>query len=115
MKVKRIIGIVLLVLGVGFYIFGSYVASEVSDGRKKISSAQSTVDGIDSLSKVTPFTKGLGKAATGSAQKKINKGREDVRKYQILADWMHGVGIGVFAVGVGLLAYTFIFKKRDKG
>ncbi|PCI95942.1 hypothetical protein COB11_00650 [Candidatus Aerophobetes bacterium] len=111
--VKRIIGIVFLVLGIGFYVFGNYVASEVADGRKKISSGQKSVDDVQSLSKLTPFTKGIGKAATGSAQKKIDKGREDVRKYQILADWMHGVGIGVFVIGAGLLAYSFIFKKRN--
>lgn len=112
MKTKRILSGILLILGIGLYIFGSYISGEVAEGRKKIASGQQSVDRAKGASQFSPYTKGLGDMATGSAQKKIDKGKEDVEKYQAMANWLHGVGIVVFIVGAGLLIFSFTRKKN---
>lgn len=112
MNIKRISGVVVLIIGAALFVFGSYVSEEVAGGRQKISSAQKSVDQVDSLSKMSPYTKGVGGMATGSAQKKIDKGREDVAKYQMLANLLHGSGVVLFIAGVGLVALSFMQKKR---
>lgn len=112
MSAKRIVSIVLLILGVGFYIFGTYIESEVTQGEKKIANAQGMVDKGKSLTDITPFTKGIGDMATSSAQKKIDEGKEKAHNYQILANWLHGSGIGLFVIGAILLGVSFIRPKK---
>ena len=74
MKIKRIISLVLLIVGIGCYFFAGYISGEVAEGRKKIASGQKTVDELQGLSKLSPYTKDIGEAATSSAQKKIDAG-----------------------------------------
>ncbi len=112
MKKKRILGGILVILGIVFYIFGSYISGEVAEGRKKIASAQGSVDKLQGLSDVTPFSKGLGDMATGSAQKQIDAGKQDADKYQKIANWLHGGGIVIFIAGVGLLIFSFVRKNK---
>ena len=113
MKTKRILSGILIVLGIVLYIFGSYISDEVAQGRKKISSAQKSVDQGRGLSQISPFSKGIGDMATDSAQKKIDEGRQDADAYQVIANWLHGTGIVIFVAGIGLLVFSFIRKKSS--
>jgi len=113
MKTKRILSGILIILGIGLYIFGSYIEDEVAEGRKKIASGQQSVDQMQELSELSPYTKGLGEMATGSAQRKIDAGKKDADAYQVLANWLHGSGIVLFIAGVGLLAFSFTRKKSN--
>ncbi len=112
MNCKRIIGIILIICGVGLYIAGSYVAGEVAQGRKKISSAQKSVNQLRGLTNLSPITKDAGDLATGSAQKKIDAGRYKANTYQVLAGWLHGVGIAIFVIGIIILVWSFFRKKN---
>lgn len=113
MKKKRILGGILVIIGIVFYIFGSYISGEVAEGRKKIASAQGSVDALKGVSDATPFTKGLGDMATGSAQKKIDAGKQDADKYETLANWLHGGGIVLFIAGIGFLVFSYVRKKNS--
>ena len=113
MKKKRTTSIILIILGIGLYLFGNYIADEVSKGRKQITSGQESVDQVKKLSQFNPFTKEIGDMATDSAQKKIDKGKQDANKYQVLANWLHGGGIVIFVTGIGLLVFSFARKKNS--
>ena len=113
MKNKKILSGILIIIGIGIYIFGSYISSEVSQGRKKISSAQKKVDKAHGLSKLSPYTKDIGDMAAASGQKKIDEGKKEADKYQVLANWLHGSGISIFVIGIGLLGFSFIRKKSS--
>ena len=111
MKIKRILSGVLIILGIGLYIFGSYISGEVSMGREKIESAQKNVNQGRKFSQINPFSKEIGGMFADSAQKKIDEGKQEVDKYYILANWLHGGGIVIFVAGIGLLAFSFVRKK----
>ena len=113
MKNKKVLGIILIILGVGLYMFGNYIASEVAKGRSEISSGQETVDQVKKLTEFHPFTKEIGDMATDSAQKQIDEGKVKADKYQQLANWMHGGGIVVFIVGIGIFIFSFSRKKSS--
>lgn len=112
MKTRRILGIIFLILGVALYIFGSYISGEVSEGRKKIASAQKSVDQGRGFSQLSPYTKDIGDIIADSAQKKIDEGKQQADEYQVLANWLHRAGIIIFIVGVGFLAFSFTRKKK---
>lgn len=113
MKKFKVLGGILVILGIVLYIFGSYISGEVAEGRKKIASAQGSVDTLKGISGVTPFSKDLGNMATGSAQKKIDAGRQDADQYETLANWLHGGGIVLFVAGIGLIIYSYTRKKKS--
>ena len=110
---KRIIAVILVAVGVGLYLVGNYIEGEVAHGRKKISSAQKTVDQGRTITGLSPVTKDIGDIATSSAQRKIDEGREEADAYEELAGWLHGGGIILFIAGSGLLVFTFIRKKKS--
>jgi len=113
MKKIRIISGALILLGIVLYGFSSYIEGEVVEGRKKIAGAQRSVDELKGISGATPFSKSLGDIATGSAQKKIDAGRQEADQYQLLANWLHGSGIVIFVAGIGLLIFSFVRKKSS--
>ena len=113
MKNIRILSVIVILLSIGIYIFGSYISGEVSQGRTKITSAQKNVDRGNEFSQLSPYTKDLGDIATDSAQKKIDEGKQEANKYQVLANWLHGGGIVIFVAGIGLLVFSFVRKKSS--
>lgn len=112
MDIKRIISAAMVIVGIAFFVFGSYIAGEVAQGQKKISSAQKSVDQGRSLTDRSPYTKGIGGMATESVQKKIDAGKQDAAKYQMIANWLHGSGVVLFVGGIGLFVFTLRTKKR---
>ncbi len=113
MKKKRILSVILIVLGVGLFIIGSYISSEVAQGRKKISGAQRSVDQGKELTQISPFTKDIGDMAAGSVQGKIDEGSRTADNYELLANWLHGTGVVIFIAGIFLLVFTFVRKKSS--
>lgn len=113
MRAKKIIGLVLIILGVASYLFGNYVATQVVDGKKKIAKTQKTVNKVRGITDLNPDTKVVGKIATQPIQKKIDEGRGDVKTYGTLAMLLHTVGIVLFAIGLLLLLMGFLSKKKQ--
>lgn len=71
MNHKRNSAVLCLIAGAGLLAASFYIHGQVAEGREQISSAQKKVDQSNSLFSVSPYTKGVGNALTGSAQKRL--------------------------------------------
>ena len=112
MNVRKILGFVLVVVGVALFVFGGYVSGQVDDGRKKIKSAEQGVNFSRRITRSNQYTKDIGEMATQSAQRKIDQGRRYADSYQTLAFWLSLSGIIVFAVGILLFIIGFFHRKN---
>lgn len=106
-KSKRTLGITLLILGIAMFLFANYIAQQVIEGKQKISTAQKQVDTGDSLLSLSPYTEDVGKFAKGEAQGKIDAGNAEVRKYELVAKWLHIGGVIIALGGVYFLILSF--------
>lgn len=102
MNSKKILGLILIAAGAGMTFFSNYIAEQVAEGQARIDKAQSQVDKADSIFSINPTTQQVGKVFTGSAQKKIDAGSQQVSQYQALANKLEIGGIIVMVAGAGL-------------
>lgn len=110
MKNKKVLGSILIILGIVLFIFGSYISGEVAKGREQISTAQKGVDVGSGV--ISPFSEDLSDAATAPIQEKIDEGRRDADRYQTLANWLHGSGVVIFVAGIVVLLRSRGSKKK---
>jgi hypothetical protein len=103
MHFKRIVGIVVLVIGVVLVGFSIYIKTQVAEGKEEVSRAQRRVDQGNSLFSLTPVTKGIGKGISGSAQEKINEGVRKIGEYSSLASGLEIGGIILILAGLGII------------
>ena len=111
MKTKKIISLLLIILGLGLIGTAMYINSEVETGKHKISRAQSQVDQGKNLFSLNPVTKEVGKGLTGGAQKKINEGKQQVTHYEGVAKVTQISGIILLIIGI---ATFFCCRKSSK-
>lgn len=110
MNTKRIIGIIIIIIGVVSLITSRYIKHRVEEGKGEISSAEKKVGQADSLFSLHPFAEEVGKKGfTDSARKKIEQGKRDVKEYSELAYWLQIGGIVLIVAGVGVV---FISGKK---
>lgn len=105
---KRITGIVILVVGVVAFGLSMYIDKQTGEGRTRIEKGEKQVRQLERVTSVTPPTAVVGRVATSSAKQKIAKGRQDVAWYDSVSGWLK-VGGGVFIVA-GLIALIFSRK-----
>lgn len=106
MRIRKMHGIVMLVLGVIAMAFSVYIRKQVEEGEGRISRAQKTVNQSRGLFNLSPVTKGIGDAVTGGAQKKIDKGILQVQHYNDLAGWLQIGGIIFIIAGAGIAIFA---------
>lgn len=111
MKSKKLISLILILLGVGLIGTSMYITSEVEKGKGKIARAQHQVDQGGSLLSLTPVTKEIGDELTGGAQKKIDEGKQQVAHYEGIAQFCRVGGIVLLVIGAG---FFFCCKKKGK-
>lgn len=111
MGLRRIIGILIVIVGILCLGVSYYINNQILQGVAKIKSAQEKVNkGNDFFSgSSNPVMQGIGSQVTGSAQKKINLGKEEIEKYTAIADNLQMGGIVLLIVG-GIL--IIIPRKR---
>jgi len=105
----RSLSILLLVIGIGFFVFGSYVAYQVRRDENKIWQAEGYEQGYERPI-LGPVRRAARNSAEQSAHERIGQAKQNVARSQVTANWLRGVGIVVFAIGAaGLIPY---YKKR---
>jgi hypothetical protein len=112
MKMQRIFGGALLVLGAALFLYGNYVSKEVEEGRQKIEIAQDKLDHGPHIPHLRPVPRHMEEMERESAQSRIDQKKEMIDNYEMLATWLHGGGIVVFIGGALLLAFTFNDRKK---
>ena len=108
---KKVFGVLVALCGVGLILFSIYIKNQVEGGKGQIASAQKKVDQSNSLFSMSPYTKGVGQELTGSAQKQINAGKEQVSYYENMATWSQVGGIALIVVGALIF---FVGNKKKK-
>ncbi|MBN2479126.1 MAG: hypothetical protein JXA94_02745 [Parachlamydiales bacterium] len=106
---KRILGIVIIIIGAALIISSFIIKSQVSEGRKEIAEAQKQVNRGSSLFSHNPITKEIGKGLTGAAQNKIDAGTQKANFYNTLAVWFQIGGAVFIVLGAGII---FIGRKK---
>jgi drug/metabolite transporter (DMT)-like permease len=101
---KKILGMVVAVVGVIMVVFAEYIASQVAEGREQIEQGQGKVNTINKIFSVNPTSEQVGKQLTKPAQNKIDQGKRDVAHYASLAERLRVAGI-VLMVGGGALFF----------
>jgi hypothetical protein len=109
MMVRRIIGIVLLICGLGLIGISMYVKQQVDQGKMQISDAQKKVDTTEDWLSRSPYTRDIGKGIAGSSQKKINAAHGEVAEYEKMAGWAQIGGIVLVIIGTGM---TFLGRRK---
>lgn len=109
---KRILGIVLVLIGVACLLFSNYINNQVGQGRGKIAKAQGQVNMAEGFMSLSPEAKQYGKGMTESAQGQINAGSATADMYAQRATMLQWGGIGLIVIG-GLLL-IFGGKKSSK-
>ncbi len=110
MTKRRVWGAIIAAVGIAMLFVSSYIKGEVEKGKEQISSAQGTVDTGKKLFGLSPATKPLGDGLASGAQRKIDAGREDVKRYTAIANGFLAGGIVLIVVG-GIL--VFIPQKKS--
>ncbi|MBS3904478.1 MAG: hypothetical protein KGZ39_04050 [Simkania sp.] len=111
MNFKKILGVVILIIGIGSICFSLYIKGRINEGKTQVSRAQKELDQGNSLFSLNPVSKEIGKEISGSVQKKINEGSEKIKEYEALAHWLLIGGIALIILGGGSL---FIGRKTSR-
>lgn len=103
------LAVLIFIIGVAMLFGSMYIKSQVEQGREQIKSAQKSVDTGKGLFSLSPYTKDVGSAFAGSAEKKIKAGSAEADRYEKIAGWLQIGGIVFMVLGVGILVLR---KKR---
>jgi hypothetical protein len=107
---KRILGIIIILIGFSLLGTSFYIKGEVKKGRGQISSAQKGLDKGKKIFSFDPVTKEIGKGLTSGIQKKINEGKVKADTYSLIANILLGSGVILVIVGGTLIVLSI--KKR---
>lgn len=102
---------ILLVLGLGVFLYGSYLSQEVTQGNQKISQAEENEQN-HRRPLFGPIRKNMNEEATETAQGRINHAEQNLIQLQMKVNWLHGSGVILVVVGLSTLIYNFVHTKN---
>ena len=108
---KQIMAIVLVLIGIGMLCLSHYIRVQVEEGNAQISAGQEKVNTVKRVFSLNPVSKPAGNALTGSAQSRIDAGKDEVAHYEMMAHWLRIGGVIVLVLGGGLGVFG-LFKKK---
>ncbi len=100
MNLRRVLGILMIVGGIVLILTSNYISERVLEGKAQIASGQRKVDTADSVFGMSRATKPVGKAFTGSGQRRIDAGQREVDRYEQLAGQFRMGGYALIIVGL---------------
>lgn len=106
---RRILGIIIVILGIALILSSFLIKSRVTEGKNQISEAQSQVNLGNNLFSLNPTSKEVSKGFMGSAQNKIDEATEKSNFYNSLALWFQIGGAVFIVLGSGII---FISRKK---
>lgn len=110
MNGRKILGIVVAIVGAICLVFSHYIAGQIAEGRLRIASGQRQVDTTNSLFNQSQYTKPIGGVFTGSGQERINAGNAQISYYESVENKLKIGGIVLIVIGAGIF---FLWRKRS--
>lgn len=114
MNIRKILGILLFLGGLGMLGASFYINTQVIQGKQQIAEGQRKVDRAKTPFSLTPITQPIGGALTKSGQGKIDNGQQQVDYYEMLAAQLQMGGIIAAIAGLGLFIFGFSGSSRKK-
>jgi hypothetical protein len=108
----KILGIILVVIGIGLIISSNYISHQVTEGKKKIESGQKVVDTETWLFSQNKISKEIGKTFTKGQQKQIDEGSQMAQDYEMLSNSMKYGGIALISLGIILELFALVYTKK---
>lgn len=112
MKWYKIIGILLIVLGISSFIGSNYIRSQVDQGKRKVKKAQSAVNATNSATSGNATLYFFSRTATGPIQNQINEGKKDIAYFQSVAKNLDIAGWVMVGTGAFLTVWAFYRGRR---
>lgn len=114
MNVKRIVGIIVFIIGVAMLFISSNIKKQVAEGTLKVTSAEKSVNQANSLFSLSPATKQLTQGSIKGAEKKIAAGKAEIAYYSKLADELQMGGFVLSLAGILVFVLGKDRKKQKK-
>lgn len=111
MNVKKIIAIILFIVGLGMIGGSLYIKNQVEQGKIKVANAERTIDQGKVLFSINPVSKQVGDGIVKAADRKIAGANRDIAYYENLAQQLMMGGILLIIVGV--VVFAFSYRKRS--
>ncbi len=111
MLVKRILGIIFIVIGISLILSSLYITNRVNEGREQIAQAQGKVSTGKKILSFNPFGKKIAKRITDSIEKRIEEGSLKADTYATISLLFKGGGGVLIVLGVGLILLSIKHKK----
>ncbi len=109
---KKMFSVLLMVIGIGVFAFGSYMAERAEMGQMGVSQAEQEVD-EEGRPIFGPVRRGIRSEEEQNARQKIGQTEQTVVQSQITAGWLRGTGAVIFITGVGFFIFNLPQKRRD--
>lgn len=100
MNVKKIIGIIVFIVGVVMLFVSANIKKQVAEGTLKVRSAERSVGQANKLFSLSPTAKQLSQGTMRGAEKKIAAGKDQIAYYSKLADELQLAGFVFIAAGI---------------
>lgn len=110
MNTKRILGVIIVIIGIAMLFSSIYIKNKVLAGRQQISEAQSNVKQGSNILSLNPVSKEVGNVLMQGAQSQIDEGKRKADYYAQVAMWLKMSGI--ILIILGLLVVIFGKKKK---
>jgi hypothetical protein len=114
MKVKFIIASIFIFISIGLYSTSRYITKQLESGKAQAAKAQKNVDFGSQLFSENQYSKEIGGLFTGQIQKKIDKGNEEIKKYETINGYIQ-TGMWVSLAIGGLFIISGILTKKKRG
>lgn len=108
---RKVLGIILLVVGAAAFSYGTYVSRQATQGQEKIAQAEENAQGTR-RPLIGPVRKSMSAQASENREQKINQEELKVSGFEGTARLFQGIGALVFIVGVGSLVSGGCCKKH---
>lgn len=101
--------LLLLILGAGIFLFGTYKSDEVSQKEQTLTQMETQAD--ESRRPILgPVRRNIRDSQKQSAEEKIGDAKSTIAGVGVTAAWMQGIGTGIFVIGFGWAVFSFSRK-----
>lgn len=109
---RKFLSLLLLIIGVVVFVFGSHVANVAANGEATVEQVQEN-EPESTRPIVSPVPRGVRTQVTEASQQKIGQLEQKMTQSRVTANWLHGIGAALFFIGLGCLILSFSHKRRN--